>query len=80
MLVTYEERRKIENLYLAEKTVKEIADAIGKDISTVYRELRRGDTGQLDRNCNPQYSAELAQKRTRRPGRPRVLKLQDPTL
>ena len=32
-------------------------------MATIYKELKRGDTGQLDKNMRREYSAELAQRR-----------------
>ena len=41
----------------------EIAAKIGVHNATIYNELRRGDTGEIDRNGRIGYSAALAQSR-----------------
>lgn len=51
--ITYEDRRTIEMMIAEEKTIKEIAEAVGKHIATVYREIER---------CAGAYSAAEAQK------------------
>ena len=37
--------------------------AFSQGVATIYKELKRGDTGQLDKNMRREYSAELAQRR-----------------
>lgn len=58
-------RRTIEALYLAGGEPKQIATYVGVSLSTIYRELQRGATGEIDKNLRPGYSAELAEKRLR---------------
>lgn len=42
----------------------DIAAKIGVHYATIYNELRRGDTGDLDANGRIGYSADLAQRKT----------------
>ncbi len=58
-----DDRRKLERLYLKGDRISDIAAAVGVHVSTIYNELRRGDTGKLDRNMRQGYSATLAQRR-----------------
>ena len=51
--LTFGDREKIETEYAAG----------GVHVATIYKELKRGDTGQLDKNMRREYSAELAQRR-----------------
>ena len=64
--LTLEQRQTIERLYAEDVSVYRIAEAIGVTAATVYRDLKRGATGELDNNLNPAYSAELAQMRARK--------------
>lgn len=57
------ERRQIEEMYGAGMMPVEIAAKIGVHHATIYNELRRGDTGEIDSNGRIGYSAELAQSR-----------------
>ena len=43
--------------------VADIADGLGVTTATVYRELKRGETGGLDRNLRKEYNPVLAQQR-----------------
>ena len=61
--IMFADRQRIETLYLAGMMPVEIAAKIGVHHATVYNELRRGDTGEIDRNGRIGYSAELAQSR-----------------
>lgn len=61
--MTLADRQKLESLYLKGERVQDIADAIGVHVATVYKELKRGETGGLDRNMRREYSATLAQRR-----------------
>jgi len=62
--MVYEERKQIEKLYSEGNSIAEIAKALNKQRATVYRELERGYTGEMDGNGRAGYSAEVAQKRT----------------
>ncbi len=61
--LTLADREKLEALYLAGERAQDIADHLGVHVATVYKELRRGETGELDRNMRREYSATLAQRR-----------------
>lgn len=61
--MTLADRQKLESLYLKGERVQDIADALGVHVATVYKELKRGETGGLDRNMRTEYSATLAQRR-----------------
>jgi IS30 family transposase len=60
--LAYEDRKKIEALYSKGKTLTDIASELGVHLATIYREMTRGGTGELDGNGRSGYSAELAQK------------------
>ena len=55
----------IEALYLADNDATQIAEALGVHRSTIYRELQRGATGEIDQNLRPGYSATVAEQRLR---------------
>ena len=61
--LTLSDREALEAHYLQGERVQDIADRLGVHVATVYKELKRGDTGSLDRNMRPEYSAKLAQQR-----------------
>lgn len=61
--MTLADRQKLESLYLKGERVQDIADELGVHVATVYKELKRGETGGLDRNMRSEYSATLAQRR-----------------
>ena len=56
--LTFEDRKKIEAWYL-------IGDRPADHYTTIYKELQRGATGELDANQREGYSAELAERRLR---------------
>lgn len=66
--------------YLNGDRVADIADGLGVTAATVYRELKRGETGGLDRNQRRAYSPVLAQQRVqesfKRRGKPAAGNLQ----
>ena len=62
--ITYQERQRISTHYLNGERVADIATALGLTLATVYRELKRGETGSLDRNQRMAYDPTLAQRRT----------------
>ena len=45
----FDDRKKLERLYNSGMNGMEIAPLMGYDYSTIYKELRRGDTGQIGR-------------------------------
>ena len=60
--LTLKDRKKIAEMYESEAMVVDIAYKIGCHPSTIYDELRRGDTGELDENQRPGYDPEKGQK------------------
>lgn len=58
--LTLGKRREIERLYNDDMRPSEIAAAVGVTTATIYRELKRGETGELDKHFRPAYSAERA--------------------
>lgn len=63
-LITPEDRRAIEKAYFEGESVAVIADEIGASRASVYREIARGYTGDVDKNGRPAYSAAVAQAAT----------------
>ena len=62
--LTLSDRLKIERAYLDGADAAEIAASLSSCLSTIYRELRRGYTGETDKNGRPAYSATEAQETT----------------
>ena len=60
--LTYDDRKAIEKLYNKKIPVRKIAEQVGISYVTVYAELKRGATGEMDANGRMGYSAEKAQK------------------
>lgn len=60
--ISYEDRKRFEEMYRAGASINEIGAEMGICETTVYREIRRGSTGEMDRNGRLGYSAEIAQK------------------
>ena len=63
--LTFEDRKKIEAWHLLGDRPVDIAARLTVHYTTIYRELQRGATGELDRNQREGYSAELAERRLR---------------
>lgn len=61
--LTLADREKLESHYLKGERPQDIADTLGVHVATIYKELKRGDTGKLDSNMRQGYSATLAQYR-----------------
>lgn len=61
--ITFQDRKQISTRYLNGDRVADIADGLGVTAATVYRELKRGETGGLDRNQRRAYSPVLVQQR-----------------
>lgn len=59
--LTLEQHRKIEKMYAAGMRVVDIASSLKRSPAAIYEELKRGNTGKLDRYSRPQYRAEIAQ-------------------
>lgn len=60
--MTLDDRKNIEARWLAGDSIISIAESVGAHRSTIYLELKRGDTGEMDKNGRGGYSAELAQR------------------
>ena len=60
--LTLKDRMELEALYEKGRGVEQIAAKLKVHRSTVYNELKRGDTGEMDKNGRMGYSAELAQR------------------
>lgn len=60
--LTLEDRQTIETMYGNGASVVEIAEKLECPDTTIYRELRRGDTGTLDKYQRNGYSAVLGQR------------------
>lgn len=60
--ITYDDRKRIEKWYLNGEGACEIAARLGVHNTTIYRELERGGTGELDENQRPAYSATVAER------------------
>lgn len=61
--VTFDDRKTIGSLYAKGEQIADIANNIGMSSKTLYSELKRGDTGSLDKNQRPEYDAVLAERR-----------------
>lgn len=59
---TLDDRTTIERMYNEGARVEKIAKALGRNRATVYRELNKGFTGEMDKNGRPGYRADLGQK------------------
>ena len=60
--LTLQDRLELEALYGKGSRVEQIAARLKVHRSTIYNELKRGDTGEMDSNGRIGYSAELAQQ------------------
>jgi len=56
------DRKQIAKWYLNGDRAADIADRLNVHTATIYHELQRGDTGQLDKNQRQAYDPILAQK------------------
>ena len=78
--IDFRDREQIAARYLNGDRVADIAAGLGVTTATVYRELKRGETGELDRNPRRAYSPVLAQQRVqesfKRRGKPAAGNLQ----
>lgn len=61
--LTIMERKRIAFLYDGGARVTEIAHEIDCHPSTIYDELRRGSTGEINGNLKPGYDPDLGQRR-----------------
>ncbi len=64
--IDFQDRKEISARYLNGDRVADIADGLGVTTATVYRELKRGETGGLDRNLRKSIQPVLAQQRVQR--------------
>jgi len=60
--MTFDDRKKLEELYAKGEELAALANSLGVHLATIYRELARGYTGELDANGRSGYSADIAQK------------------
>ena len=78
--IDFRDREQIAALYLNGDRVADIAAGLGVTTATVYRELKRGETGELDRNQRREYNPVLAQQRVqasfKRRGKPAAVSSQ----
>lgn len=78
--IDFRDREQIAVRYLNGDRVADIAAGLGVTTATVYRELKRGETGELDRNQRRAYSPVLAQQRVqesfKRRGKPAAVSSQ----
>ncbi len=63
--LTFADRQRIEELRNKNKSLNAIADELGVHLATIYREIKRGKTGEIDDNGQYHYSAAVAQANTR---------------
>lgn len=61
--LTLEDRKILEEMYDRGESVNAIAEKVGRHYATIYHELKRGYTGEMDKNGRPGYKAEISQKR-----------------
>lgn len=62
MYLSYDDRKRIEQLYADNMKIEDIAKCIGVHKSAMYREVKRGKVNELDKNGRWVYNAETAQK------------------
>ena len=78
--IDFRDREQIAARYLNGDRVADIAAGLGATTATVYRELKRGETGELDRNQRREYNPVLAQQRVqasfKRRGKPAAVSSQ----
>lgn len=78
--IDFRDREQIAARYLNGDRVADIAAGLGVTTATVYRELKRGETGELDRNQRREYNPVLAQQRVqasfKRRGKPAAVSSQ----
>ncbi len=60
--LTFQNRKKIAELYADGVSPAVIAKQLGVHRATVYRELERGYTGKEDKNHRPGYDPEIGQQ------------------
>lgn len=60
--ITMQDREAIAGWYLNGDRPCDIATRLGVHTATIYNELRRGETGEWDKNQRPAYDPVLAQR------------------
>lgn len=60
--MTLEERKILQARYSDGQAIAGIAREMGFNESTIYKELKRGDTGEMDSNGRAGYSAIIGQR------------------
>ena len=61
-LLSFNDRKQLEVMYLNNERPSDIALKLGVHTATIYKELQRGSSGNLDKNLRLEYSAEAAQR------------------
>lgn len=61
--ITQDARQSIAECWENGARVLDIAQIVGVHPSTIYEELKRGETGNLDKNQRMEYDPELAERR-----------------
>ncbi len=85
MGLTLNDRKVIAKRWADGDSAVAIAENLGRSPGTIYAELARGHTGELDRNSRPKYDPERGQaayqanlrkrgRRCKRPGTPKGAK------
>lgn len=59
--LTLQERQELERRWARGDNAVQIARDMDVSNATIYKELRRGKSGELDENARPAYRAELGQ-------------------
>lgn len=60
--ITFDDRKKVAALYKKGMSIADISNETGVALRTLYIELKRGSTGDLDQNQRPAYDPVLAQR------------------
>lgn len=63
--LTFEDRKRLEELRDKNTSISVIASELGVHLATIYREIKRGSTGEIDDKGQYRYSAAIAQANTR---------------
>lgn len=60
--ITFDDRKSIARLWAIGTRPQDIADSVGVNTATLYRELKRGYPGKDGRNQRPAYNPVIAQQ------------------